>query len=93
VAESDTTARNESWLTLLRREGRGDLGGGLRRLAQLAAAAHRQQVAEQAMDDPEQAGASHGALPRHEAEGVASGAIDARAAGQSASGDGKEPSP
>jgi hypothetical protein len=42
---------NQSWLSLLREQGEDDLGGGLRRLAQLAAAAHRQQVAEQAQDD------------------------------------------
>jgi hypothetical protein len=46
LALHESRPAETSWLELLRAQGETDLAGGMQRLARLAAAAHRQHVAE-----------------------------------------------
>jgi len=51
---------NESWLSLLSRGGDRDLASGMRRLARLAAEAHRHEAAKQAAsDEPSRPSTAH----------------------------------
>lgn len=76
VAESNPPGE-QTWLALLRQDAEGDRGAAMRRLARLAAAAHRRAEAEQAeAADPVEAQSIHAT----EAAETGAGTGDAMAA-------------